>query len=149
MKNFCIRNNKILKFFIVGVSLVFIDFIFFSILVFVSNNRELSAIISGIIATIIAYFMHGLITWEIKPSNKSIQKFIFWNLFMNFLMRPILVVSGSYLLTLFPHQIKILSTFLGISFSIASNSIVFLFMNFFVMLLNYIAYNFFVFKDKR
>lgn len=141
---------KIVRFLIVGISLTFFDFIIYSLFIyFFQQTTTFSAIISGILATILAYILHGNITWKENPPGKyGILKFSLWNLTMISLIRPFLIFIFSSLVGLYQFA-YFLSNFLHLPFSylFIEKTGIFCLMSASVMILNFTIYEKLIFKE--
>jgi putative flippase GtrA len=145
-------KKRPLTFFFVGTSLTLLDFAAYSllsILVFNSPDQlKFAAMISGIVATVAAYFAHQFITWKDKQvSVVTVIKFLAANVLSALIIRPILLTIFIKFTALYQFAFW-LTTLLGLPFSyeFVEGTVVFGLMTLVVMFVNYTLYSKFVFN---
>lgn len=143
------EKKKLINFLVVGVFLTLFDFIVYNLVLsfWLEGKIELAAMISGAIATILAYILHGRITWkERDPGKLGVLKFLGWNLAMVVAIRPILAFSIKLMVPIFDFGNMIIR-WLGLPFSyeFVEKTGVFVLMTAVIMILNFTVYEFLVF----
>lgn len=145
--------KRIGVFAVIGVILTIIDYAIYEILILsLLNNGDgtsIASAISGIIATIIAFFMHSKITWQDRDITKfNIIKFFVWNIVIMSLLRPFLVwIIGSIPgLKDLSYNIFSWTTF-GYDFIVST--IIYGLATIVTMTLNFLFYDKFVFKYSK
>ena len=134
------------RFLIVGTSLTLFDYLVYELIVmlFFRGNTEsatIASVISGTIATIVAYFAHSRITWKTRNVGKpEIVKFFVWNAITMWAIRPIL--------TLLMGKLDSVFATMGVNELIRSTGI-FAVTTGVIMILNYLVYDRFVFGGKH
>lgn len=157
------RKNQSLKkstvrpfvYFIITVTLIVINFIFYTIFarLFFNNNDTLwlSSLFSSAITTIAAYFFHSKITWRDRSiSNSSIIRFFIWNLALTIAINPGFTWIFGLIKPLYQFIFNI-STNINLPFDydfIESTSI-FIIVNIVIMIINYLFYDKFVFNKNK
>lgn len=141
--------NKILKFVGVGVTVTLADFLIYSLMVMVvfAKNTDMvgvASVVSGVLATVLAYIMHSRITWKTRdPGKYGVIKFFVWNALMVMFMRPFLTWMFGLLTGLYEFAHMILPFF---SFEFVESTGIYVLMTAVVMVLNYIFYDKLVFS---
>lgn len=134
----------------VGLLNTLLDFLFYSLLMFVfSGDKDiwLVGVISGTFALICAFTTHKLITWRDHPASKTtLIKFLVVTGFGLWVIRPLLLLwfitfDGFYSLI---HGV--ISPVLPFSYDFVESSVAFAMMVVIVMTYNYIVYDRIVFK---
>ena len=126
-------NNEILRFLIVGITTVLIDFIFYYlILYFKIFEYELAKGISFIIGLIFAFFANK--AWTFKSKNKSIDEYWKFLVIYSFSLVANIYINLSFLLILKSTNFK-----LSLSFLIATSC---------SATINYLGMKYFVFIKK-
>ena len=148
-------SARILRFFVVGVLLTLIDYIIYQValeILFGGDNKMiwLATIISGVIATVIAYFMHKNITWKRKTVNKShIVRFFVWNAIMALMLRPLIANFFGLFGGLYQLGTGILNWMgIGCTYDFVERNAIYVLMIAVAMTLNYLVYDRFVFGKR-
>ena len=87
------QKKRVWKYFWVGVTVTLTDYVLHELLILlVFKNVELewlALMISGVVAMMVGFVLHNRITWkERNPGKWGPLKFIAWNSFVMFLLRP-------------------------------------------------------------
>lgn len=86
--------NRVFKFVGVGLTITLIEYAIYTALMMAmfGGNAEMAPLatgISGVVAMVVAFFMHSKITWrERDPGRFGIVKFFIWNIILVSLIRP-------------------------------------------------------------
>ena len=113
-------SREILKFLIVGLTTVFIDYLFYNIFLYLKFSVEISKGLSFIIGAFFAFIANRIFTFQIKLKNiKQFYKFIIVYLFGLILN---VCVNNLILLIIFEYKNKFLIGFLISTFISATSN---------------------------
>ena len=148
-------DKKFFKYVVVGCTITLIDFLIYTLLmavVFAENvdMAGVASVISGIIATCVAYLLHGNITWKNRdPGKLGVVKFFAWNAFMVILLRPLMSFGFKSLTGLYQFAYMISSAIhLPFTYDFVENTGLFVLMTVVTMTLNFLCYDRVVFGGK-
>lgn len=147
---------KLIKFASVGFTSAAIDYAIYEVIVllFFKGNIDMagvSAIISGITSTFVAYFLHSRITWKTRdPGKYGIIKFFIWNILVVVFLRPFL----TFFFGLFTGVHQFVYVVVGwiplfSSFNFVQTTTIYVLMTLVTMTLNFIFYEKIVFGSKK
>ena len=140
-------KNRAIVFALVGITLTVFDFLvdsFLELVIFQGSPdfTTVSAVISGVLSTILAYILHSRITWkERDPGRFGVVKFFIWNIILVFAVRPVLTWAFGFLTGLY----DFVAAILPFSADFVRNTGIFGLMTVVTMILNYLVYNRLVF----
>lgn len=144
--------NRILKFAGVGIATTIFDYVVYSLtvmLLFGGNVEKvgIAAVISGIAATFVAYFLHSRITWkERNPGKYGIIKFFLWNALVVIAIRPVLTWLFGLLDGLYQFMFMISSGInMPFSYEFVNSTGIYVLMTVVTMVLNFMFYEKIVF----
>lgn len=144
--------GKILKFVGVGFLCTIVDFLVYSLMVMVAFSGDtekvgIAAMVSGLVATVVAYMLHSRITWKTRdPGKWGVVKFFLWNAFAVLFLRPILTWIFGLLTGLYEFAQMILPFF---SYEFVESTGIYVLMTAVVMVLNFIFYEKIVFGTEK
>ncbi len=148
-------KQKAGRFLVVGTSITIFDYLVYELLVmiFFGGNAEKAAIasvISGTIATLVAFVAHSRITWKTRDVGKTeIIRFFVWNIITMWILRPILAAGTGLLDPLYGLAQGIFNLVkIPFSFEFVKSTGIFVLTTAVIMLLNYLVYDNFVFGAK-
>ena len=148
-------EKRLFKYIVVGCTITLADFLIYTVLMAVvfSENVDMAgvaSIISGVIATCVAYLLHGNITWKNRnPGKLGVVKFFAWNAFMVILLRPLMSFGFKSLTGLYQFAYMISSAIhLPFSYDFVENTGLFVLMTIVTMTLNFLCYDRVVFGGK-
>lgn len=143
------------RYLIIGIAITIFNFGLYSILAnLIINNDDflwLSALISTLASTILAYFLHSKITWKERPLTKTaIYKFFIWNLATAIFIGPFFTQLFSLITPLYGLAFNTFQS-LNISFTydFVKSTGAFVFTAIVTTLLNFFFYDRFVFGKKK
>lgn len=148
-------KKRIPKFVGVGATLTLINFSLYTILariIFKSNDvLWLAVLISSIVATMIAYFLHARITWkERDPVKLGWLKFFIWNGVEAIIINPILAGYFGLFKVIYYIAFDVCQMMrLPLDFEFVESTGVFVLMSTVTMTINFLFYNKFVFEKGR
>lgn len=147
--------KRVFKFLGVGLTITVIEYIIYTLLMMVvfGGNVEMAPVatmISGTIATIVAFIMHSKITWrERNPGKYGIIKFFAWNILLVALIRPGLAAFFELLTGLYQFAFMIVEGIhLPFSYDFVESTGIYVLMTAVTMTLNFICYEKVVFGTK-
>lgn len=144
--------QKILKFAGVGIVATIVDYLIYQLCFWtLGQNVTLSAVLSGIVATFVAYLGHSHITWKTRdPGRFGIIKFFIWNFVVVIGVRPVLTWFFGLLTGLYEFAFAI-SGWLHLPFDYAfiSSTGIYVLMTIVTMILNFIFYERIVFSKEK
>lgn len=148
-------KTRPLKFVIVGIILTLANFALYTFLAHkIMNTNELlwlDSLISYLLTTFLAYFMHSRITWkEHRPSQLGIINFFLWNIITALLISPFFTWLFQ-LITPFYEFIFNVSTaiHLPLNFNFVESTGVFILTTCVTMIINYFFYDKLVFGTTK
>ena len=144
------------RFVVVGAGITLFDYLVYELLVmvFFGGNTEkatIASIISGTIATFVAYAAHKRITWKARNVGRvETIRFFIWNVITMWLVRPLLTAGAGLLDPLYGF-VQGLLNFVQIpfSFDFVKSTGIFCLTTVVIMILNYLVYDNFVFGSKN
>ena len=147
-------GKKVATFAVVGAGLTVLDFVVYNIVLrtFYGGEAEgasVASMVSGMVATVAAYFAHKNITWKArKPRKYGVAWFFGWNVFASTVVRP--VVSWFFGLIIFSRLYEFafsVISWLNIPFDyeFVKSTGIYVLMTAVVMVLNYMFYEKLVF----
>ncbi len=148
-----VNSARVGKFAIVGVILALFNFAIYTFLArVIFNSNELlwlDSIISYILATILAYFMHSKITWKERPVTKhGIVMFFIWNGITAIAISPLFTWVFGFITPLYELAFNISSNIhLPFDYNFIESTGIFCLTTAATMILNYIFYDKLVFDD--
>ncbi len=151
-----VSMSRIFKFAGVGILAAAFDYLVYEITVMLifQGNADMawaSAMISGVLSTFFAYFMHSKITWkERDPGKFGIVKFFIWNFFVVLALRPML--TGFFgLFTGFHQFVFVVVGWIPLfsSFDFVQTTTIYILMTLVTMTLNFIFYEKIVFGTRN
>lgn len=147
------------KYTIIGILLTLLNFAIYTTLartVFGNTNELLwlDTIISYLVATVAAYFLHSKITWrERHPGKKGIFIFFAWNIITSVAISPFLTWLFGFIKPLYEFAFTISSNLhLPFDYEFIESTGIFCFTTLITMILNYLCYDKIVFgapKEKN
>lgn len=150
------KHRKKFIFLGVGILNTAIDFIGYSILMYVlpSSNIKLTlvGILSGTIALCVAFFTHSRITWRGIESRKGVfLRFLLFTGFGMWVIRPLLLNLFSHFTVLSDLLYKLAHPIFGnvLTYTFMSNSVNFILMTAVLLIYNFLTYDNFVFKKDK
>lgn len=139
----------------VGIFLTVFNYILYTILanLIIKNNDLLwlSTLISTLVTTIVAYFMHSKITWKERNITKTaIYKFFIWNLLLTFPIGPGLTQLFSLFTPLYELAYNICQNLhIDFSYEFVLSTGAFVLTTAVTMIMNFLFYDKFVFGEKK
>lgn len=144
-------KKKLVNFLWVGISLTLIDYLIYSVLLWLifKDRVELAAMLSGAMAAIIAYLMHRGITWkERDPGKYGILKFLGWNTILVIAIRPALAFIMQGLEPIYQLAFGVSQVIrLPFNYEFVRNTGIFGLMTAVIMVLNFMVYERLVFGE--
>ena len=143
------------KFVIIGIILSLFNFAIYTFLArVIFNSNELlwlDSIISYILATILAFFLHSRITWrERHPTKKGVFMFFFWNLITAIIISPVFTWLFSQLKPFYEFIFGITSAIhLPFDYNFIESTTVFCLTTCVTMILNFLFYDKLVFGEQK
>ena len=144
------------KYTIVGISLTILNFAVYTLLartIFGNNNDLLwlDTILSYLVATIAAYFLHSKITWrERQPGRAGIVKFFAWNLITALIISPFFTWLFKFITPVYEFAYIVSSNIhLPFDYNFVESTGVFGFTSVITMILNYLFYDKLVFGEEK
>lgn len=144
------------KFTVIGILLTLINFVIYTIFARTAfANRAdllwLDSIISYLIATFVAYFLHSRITWRERRLDRiTIIKFFIWNIAMAVIISPFFTWLFGLITPVYQFAFSISSALhLPFDYSFVQSTGIFGFTAVITMILNYLCYDKFVFDKRR
>ena len=149
-------KQKAGRFIIVGTGITVFDYLVYEVLVMLffggdTEKATIASIISGTVATFVAYLAHKNITWKARQVGKAeIIRFFIWNIITMWIVRPLLT-AGAGLLDLLYGLAQGIFNFIMIpfSFEFVKSTGIFCLTTAVIMILNYLVYDNFVFGQKN
>ena len=144
-------KKRATRFLIIGIILTLSNYVIYTLLtniVFQNNDLLwLASLISTLITTLLAYFLHSRITWkERKVAKTAIYKFFIWNLALAFFFYPLLTQFFSLFTPLYKFAYNISNALhLPFSYDFILSTGAFILASCITMILNYLFYDKFVF----
>ena len=143
------------KFIIIGTILALFNFAIYTFLArVIFNSNELlwlDSIISYILATVLAYFLHSRITWkERHPTKKGVAMFFLWNLITAILISPFFTWLFGNIKPLYEFLFNISNSLhLPFDYNFIESTSIFCLTTCVTMVLNFIFYDRLVFGSKE
>ena len=148
-------GKRVGKFIIIGIILTLFNFIVYTFIArVIFNNNDLlwlDSIISYLLATILAYFLHAKITWRERPvTKKGILMFFLWNGITAIIISPFFTWLFGLCTPLytFIHQICT-NLHLSFDYNFVESTGIFCLTTIVAMILNYIFYDKLVFGSSK
>ncbi|MDO5480805.1 MAG: GtrA family protein [Candidatus Saccharibacteria bacterium] len=157
-KDEIVSGKKVVTFAAVGAALTVLDFLIYNIVlqVFYNGNADgasVAGMISGVLATIVAYFAHNNITWKArKPRKYGVAWFFGWNILMATGVRPVILwfFGLVFFSRIYDFAFSIISWLnIPLDYEIVKSTGVYVLMTCVVMVLNYTFYEKLVFGEKK
>ena len=148
-------KTRTLKFIFVGIALTVINFAIYTFLarvIFSSNELLwLDSLISYLLATFLAYFMHSRITWkERRPGQFGVTKFFLWNFLTALLISPFFTWLFKLITPFYEFLFNISTAMhLPFDFNFIESTGVFILTTCVTMILNYFFYDKLVFGTAK
>ena len=145
-------SKHAVRYFIIGVSVTIFNFLLYSIIAnyIIKNNDFLW--LSSFFTTILAYFLHSRITWKDRDVTKAtVAKFFIWNGALTFIINPGLTWLFGLITPIYNLATNIANQYfgLGVTFEFVQSTGAFLITGFFVMIINFLFYDKFVFDKEK
>ena len=146
---------RTIKFLIVGIILTLVNFAIYTFLArIILNNNELlwlDSLISYLLTTFVAYFMHARITWREKhPTSSGIVKFFLWNFLTALAISPFFTWLFSTIKPLYEFIFNISTAIhLPFDYNFIESTSVFILATCVTMILNYLFYDRLVFGTPK
>lgn len=148
--------NRILKFAGVGIVTTLFDYVTYSLLVMIcfggdTSKVAVAMVISGILATFVAYVLHSKITWKEKnPGKFGVLKFFAWNIAMSMAIRPVLTSAFETFDALYQFAFSVATGIhLPFSYEFVHSTGIYALTILVVMILNFLFYGKVVFGEPK
>lgn len=150
--------KKVFKFVGVGFAVTIVEYIIYTLLMMLafSGNGEMAPLatgLSGVVAMVVAFFMHSKITWrERDPGKFGVVKFFAWNILLVTLIRPGLAAFFGLLTGLYQFAFMITSAInLPFNYDFVQSTGIYVLTTAVAMVLNFFCYEKIVFGgvDKK
>ena len=137
----------------VGIVLTLIDYAVCELLVLVvfrdAAATSIATVLSGIVSTVAAFFMHSRITWRDRKMNTAaVVKFFLWNVAVMMVLRPFLVWVFGLMGWLYEFCYGLVA-WMGISHDFVASTLAYGLVTVITLTLNYLFYDRFVFGEKK
>ena len=144
---------KVVRYLISGVAATAVDYLVYEVLALTILGTDLlwlASIISGIVSTFAAFFLHSHLTWiDRDPGKFGVVKFFIWNIAVMITLRPAVIALFSSFTGFFQWVFSIVQWLhLPFSYDFTLSTGTYLLVTLVIMVLNYIFYDKFVFNDK-
>lgn len=134
----------------VGIILTAIDYAICEALVLLffknASDTSVASLISGAVATVVAFFMHSRITWkDRKITTSNIIKFFVWNVVVFLMLRPLLMMGINYMVEF----VRSSFGWDGVAYNFIASTGAFALSTLVTMVMNYLFYDKFVFNKEK
>ena len=137
----------------VGIVLTLIDYAVCELLVLLvfrdAAATSMATVVSGVVSTVVAFFMHSRITWRDRTMDTvAVIKFFAWNVAVMIMLRPFLVWVFGLLGWLYEFCYGLVA-WMGISYDFVASTVAYGLVTVITLTLNYLFYDKFVFGEKK